>query len=309
MDALSDVFRTLSVRSTIYFRTALTAPWGLEVPSRERVARFHVVIDGTCMIEVAGQRPVSLQRGDLALVPHGLGHVLRSDRDAAVVPLDRVLDEAAYDGTDDLRYGGGGARSTLVCGHFSFDDEIPHPALETLPSMLHVSAAAGHDFTWLDGAARTLGRETAVRPPGWEVVVDRAAEILLVQALRACFAETGDRTATAAFLDERLSRALAAIHQRPGHVWSLEELARRAGMSRTAFAVRFRELMGMPPMAYVTRWRLQKARAALLESDDIVARIAERCGYASEAAFSRAFQRLYGHPPASYRRQMQRAPA
>lgn len=302
VDPLSDVFTRLRVHSTLYFRTALRGEWGIEVPRQPNVTRFHIVVDGPCVIATPGASSTRLQRGDLALVPHGARHFLRSRERVRTVALSDVLDASAYDGRTDLTYGrGDGPVTTLVCGHFEIDDEIGHPALRSLPPVVHVSAASGHDFTWLDAATRTIGAETATRPPGWEIVVDRVSEILLVQALRVQL--DGDaRLGAAAFADPRLARALAAIHADPAHAWDLAALARRAGMSRTAFAVHFRECMGLSPIAYVTRWRLQRARAELVHTDRIVARIAHDFGYASEAAFSRAFQRLYGQPPATYRR-------
>jgi len=303
MDVLSDVFRTLRVRSTLYFRTALHAPWGLEVPVEPRVARFHLVIDGACLIDADPGGRVLLQRGDLALVPNGARHALLSDAGATIVPLERALDETAFDGTTDLCYGGEGPRTTLVCGHFAFADELSHPALATLPPLLHVSAADGHDLRWLDAATRMIGGETADRPPGWEVIVDRVAEIVFVHALRVRLANGEVPTPIAALADEHIARALSEIHAAPERPWSLEDLARSAGLSRTGFAVRFRELMGLPPMAYLTRWRLQRARRELVESSDPITDVAERACYASEAAFSRAFRRLYGTPPATYRRQ------
>ncbi len=303
MDPLTDILHTLRMKGSLYFRTHLTAPWGIAVPAREGVARFHVVIDGSCLLETDGGHQAELRRGDLALVSRGAAHTLQDDKSTRIVPLADVLDDSAYDGSDDLAYGGDGAATTLVCGHFAFDDEVTHPVLDDFPPLLHVNAAQGHHFEWLDQATRALGRETARRPPGWEVVVARASEILFVQVLRSQIASSGTQRAVAAFADEKLSRALQVIHGRPEHPWDLRMLARHAGMSRTAFAVQFRDHLGVTPMAYVTQWRLQKARLALVGSDDNVAAIATRHGYASEAAFSRAFQRQYGKPPARYRRE------
>ncbi len=302
MDPISDVFRTLRVRSALYFRTQLTAPWGLEVPAQPRVARFHIVVDGSCLIGLEG-REVELQRGDLAIVPKGAAHTLRSDAQSGFQPLSEVLEETAYDGSNDLRHGGGGSAAVLVCGHFGFDDDIAHPVVESLPPLLHISAKQGHDFSWLDAATRALGAETAQRLPGWEVIVSRVSEMLFIQVLRIQLSSEDAPTAIAAFSDDRLSHALQAIHESPEEEWDLETLSKKAGMSRTAFAVRFREHLGMPPMAYLTQWRLQKARAALLSSEEIVAAIAAQHGYRSEAAFSRAFHRLYGMPPAAYRKE------
>ncbi len=301
MDTLSDIFRTLRVQSTLYFRAALSGNWGLAVPPHYPASRFHVVIEGACYITVEGKEPVLLRRGDLAVVPHGAKHVLQSSRDATIVPLQQALDEASFDGYEDLVYGEKGETTTLVCGHFSFEDMASHPIIDSLPPLVHIRAEEGYDFLWLDAATRTLGQETTKRSPGWQVIVDRSAEILFIQILRVQLAQSSS-SVVAAFFDKNLALSLNAIHCQPEKHWSVESLASVAGMSRTAFALRFRELMGKTPMAYVNQWRLQKARVALLESALNVARIAERSGYRSEAAFSRAFHQLYGKPPATYRR-------
>ncbi|MEM9073354.1 MAG: AraC family transcriptional regulator [Myxococcota bacterium] len=307
MDPLSDIFQTLRVRSSLYFRAHLTAPWGLEVPAQDRVARFHIVLDGSCLLGVEGKSEQHLQRGDLAVVPRGAAHTLRADEASQTFALATVLDESAYDGREDLYFGGEGSPTVLVCGHFAFDDNITHPVIDALPAVLHIRATEGHDFRWLDGATQSLGAETRGRPPGWEVVASRVSEILFVQILRAQIGRSETPTAIAAFSDPQLSHALRAIHEDPQRKWNVEALARRAAMSRTAFAVRFREHLGTPPMAYITQWRLQKARIALVDSDETVASIAIDHGYQSEAAFSRAFQRLYGKPPATYRRDLRDA--
>ena len=301
-DALSDVLSTLQMRGSLYFRTDLRSPWGLEVPENAGTIRFHILVRGEAWIE-AQATSVRLERGDLVLVPHGAAHLLRDTPTRPTVPLATVLDETAYDGTSDLRYGGDGASTVLVCGHFAFDDELLHPLLEGLPPLLHLRAADGSDFLWLDAATRAVGVETDRRLPGWAAVVDHVSAILLVQALRSCLGSADSPTSMAAFADPQLSRALCALHEDPARSWTIEALGRHAGMSRTTFAERFRASMGMPVMAYVTRWRLQRARRDLLASGDVVAAVAYRAGYASEAAFCRAFQRLYGKPPATYRRE------
>lgn len=301
-DALTDILTTLRMRGTLYFRTDFRAPWGVEVPANAAVARFHLLLRGEAWIEAGGENR-RMRRGDLALVPHGATHHLRDMADRPTVPLNRVLDSAAYDGTTDLRYGGDGESAVLVCGHFAFDDELLHPVLEEMPPLIHLTASDGQDFSWLDGATRAVAFETATRPPGWSAVVDRISAIVFIQALRASIQQRGlGGSVFGAFADPHLRRALGAIHADPSAAWTVDTLARRAGMSRTVFAERFRQRIGMAPVAYLTRWRLQRARRVLLDSDDTVALVAAAAGYRSEAAFSRAFSRAYGVPPARYRR-------
>lgn len=303
-DPLTDVLSTLRMKGTLYFRTDLRGRWGLDVPEHTQAVRFHVVVDGFCYVKVPHTGDtVRMQRGDLVLIPHGARHLLLQSPEAQAVHIQSVLEETAYDGSNDLRYGNGDEQTILVCGHFAFDDEALHPILHQLPSILPIRAREGHDFVWLDSATRSLGQETSQKTPGWEAVVNRVSEILFIQALRTQFGRSDAPPVVAAFADPRMNNALSAIHEDPSRGWSLEGLARRAGMSRTSFAIKFKELLGIAPMAYVSRWRLQYSRRLLLDTDHIVASIAEDCGYASEASFSRAFQRLYGKPPATYRRE------
>ncbi|MCA9576729.1 MAG: AraC family transcriptional regulator [Polyangiales bacterium] len=301
LDPLSDVLSTLRMRGALYFRAALGEPWGLSVPANVGVTRFHILVRGAAFVDTASAR-VAMAPGDLLLVPHGATHALRSRPTEPVVPVQDVLDELAFDGVTDLVHGGDGDTTLLVCGHFAFDDELLHPVLDVLPSLLHVPAAEGGGFGWIDAATRAVGHEMADRRPGWQAIVDRVTGVLFIHALRSALERPDAHPVIAAFADPSLGRALYAIHEAPANAWTLETLGRRAGMSRTLFAERFRAQMGMPPMAYLTRWRLQRARRDLLDSGDVVAAVAERVGYASEAAFNRAFQRAYGKPPATYRR-------
>lgn len=307
LDPLSDVLTHLEMRGSLYFRTDLRGEWAVSVPRHPGVARFHVLVSGPCRVQV-GPDAAPLQRGDLVVVPHGAAHMLSDAPGRSPVPLDQVLDATAYDGGKDLRVGEGAEPTVLVCGHFAFADELLHPVLDSLPALIHLRAAEGSDFTWLDAATRAVGKETAERPPGWEAVVDHVTSVLFIQALRGALGRTTRTPAMAAFGDPQLGRALGAIHEQHARPWSLDELARHAGMSRTTFATRFRARMGVSPIAYATRWRMQRARRDLLGSDDIVVAVAERAGYRSEAAFCRAFARFYGTPPATYRKEHRDVP-
>ncbi len=304
-DPLADVLATLRMQGTFYFRTDFRAPWGVMVPALPGTARFHIALAGETWVRV-GDALVNMMPGDLVLVPHGVAHALVDSPAQATIPLDEVLRRHPVSPVAALRFGGNGAASELVCGHFHFEDELLHPVVESLPKVVHLSRADGHDFLWLDAATRALAIETENRAPGWSAIVDRVAAILFIQALRATAAENVSPVLEA-FRDPGLAAALAAIHANPADGWTLEALARKAGMSRTSFTQRFRERLGSTPMAYVTRWRLQRARQLLVDSEQPVAAIAAFAGYGSEAAFSKAFARSYGQPPATYRRRVIRS--
>ena len=239
--------------------------------------------------------------GDLVLVPHGSAHVLCDPPERASVPLDRVLAESGFDAGGPLAYGGDGARTVLVCGHFAFADVQPLPLVDALPPLLHLRAEAGDGYGWMDQVVRRMERETRSRAIGHGEVVRRLSEILLVEVLRA-HAACGDAAALSCLGDPHLARALEAIHERPEAGWTLAALARAAGQSRTLFAERFRARMGVSPMKYLARWRLLRARRLLAQGGLSVSEVARRSGWVSESAFHRAFREEFGASPGRWRR-------
>lgn len=308
VDVFSDVLRHLAMQGTLYFSTAFSPPWGVEVPAYAHVARFHYVVKGRCMLRVKGSdRAIALQEGDLAIIPHGAGHLLYGDpeTEAHVLPLDRVVELSGFTGKGTLVYGGARAEreTELVCGHFAFDPLGWHPMLAMLPACLHVPGYGQGSGPWLVETLRMIGTEADHPGPGTDLIGLRMSEILLAQVLRS-FVQTGgaDVPGLAGMADPRILRALEAIHAAPDAPWTVDALARRAGMSRTRFATRFRALMPVTPLVYVARWRLQVARSALKSSGVAIAEIAERAGYQSPAAFARRFRKEFGITPAAYRR-------
>lgn len=318
-DVLSEVLAALELSTDLYFRAELGEPFAIEVPEQAPgVIRFHAVAAGACRIALAGDRaadarPVRLGPGDLVLVPHGSAHRLagRVDPPHDPVPLACVLASSGFDGEGPLVYGGPQRGAVLVCGHFAFgrpgvaaDDrtDLPlHPIVASLPPLLVVSAGEGPGHAWLEPVLRQVEGEARARRTGYRELVRRLSEILLIQVLRA-HAETGESAALSALADAHLGRALEAMHGRPEADWSLERLARVAGQSRTLFAERFRERMGEPPMRYLARWRLEKARNLLARHGLPVAEAARRVGYVSESAFHRAFRERFGVSPGLLRR-------
>lgn len=306
MDVLSDILDALRLRGTLYFSTELSRPWGVRVPALERVARFHLVVRGSCWVRVTGEKePVHLQSGDLALIPHGAEHVLADTPDTPCRTVDEVVEAAGFSGEGALVYGGPdeGRPTRLVCGHFAFDEGFDHPLLAQLPPALVVRWEESVRDSPLEDAFRFITREVAEGDPGYQAVVRRLSEVLFVQAVR-FWAERArpDEGLLAALHHPGLGRALAAIHGDPAGDWTLETLARKAAMGRTTFAERFRNVVGETPHQYLTLWRVQRARRLLAESSLPLARIAARVGYESPASFSRAFKRTVGRSPGSYRR-------
>lgn len=305
MDVLSDILATVRLRGSLYFRTDFRPPWGLRVPQFGRVARFHLVTRGTCWVRVEhGPEPIRLEAGDIILIPAGAEHVLADTPDTPCRTVDEVVRAAGFTGHGALVMGGedAGAPTRMVCGHFAYDEDLQHPLIERLPPAIVVRWDADHRDTPLEDAFRYITREVQEGLPGHEAVVARLSEILFVQVIRSwANREQHERGVLAALGDPRLGPALAAMHARPNHRWTVGTLSRQANMGRTAFAERFGAVVGDPPLRYLARWRVQLAKRMLAESSLSLEQIAERVGYDSGPAFSRAFKKHTGMAPGAWR--------
>lgn len=287
-----------------YSQTEAGEPWALEMPPFRSCVTFHLVTRGGCWLAVEGEASVYLRSGDIALVPHGRGHWLRSHPDAPPTGrVDELPQQLVNEHFSLLRCGGDGARSTLICGIVSFDQPAVGRLLDLLPAIVHIEGTDEGESRIRD-AIRMMTAELRRLRPGGEAVTTRLADILVIEAIRSWLA--GDPAARTGWLgalrDPQLGRAIAAVHRSPGHDWTVESLAREAAMSRSAFAARFTELVGEPAMRYVTRSRMELARSRLEQGDTTVAAVAADLGYQSEASFSRAFTRTVGTSPGAIRR-------
>lgn len=300
MDVLSDILHSFRLNGTVYFHYDFASPWGMNM-DKSNLAQFHIVVRGQCWLQMAGpHEPISLVGGDVVAFPHGDAHWLADKAGRPGVPGKQVL-EAYHNGTP--MFQGETACTTLVCGHFELDRELEHPFLQNLPALIHVRGTDQHHVDWLENITALIIKETASGYPGAATVVDRLAEVLFVQLLRAYALEKKLSNGYLTALNNReIHQALQLIHAQPQHRWTLEELAHKVGLSRTSFAIRFKTLVGMTPMAYITNWRMQQAKKLVRESDLPAGTIAERVGYASEAAFSRAFKRQFNQNLGAMRR-------
>jgi AraC-like DNA-binding protein len=312
MDVLTDVLQTVRVNAVCYGRIELTAPWGFRADPAEN-ALFHVVLRGDALLAVDGvDGEVQLASGDLFALPHGNAHVLRDTPTTAPRPLTELLGAKA-DGAAErekvVRWGGGGVASTLVCGAFHFEDRRNNPLLNVLPPLILIRGEEGRAVQWLEPTLQFIASEAVSEQPGAQTVISRLADILFIQIVRAHLAgaSEAERGWLRALAEPQLGAALSLIHQDPSHPWTVASLAQRVGMSRSTFAGRFTELVGEPPLHYVTRWRMQKAAGLLREGRATLADIADRVGYESEAAFSKAFKRWVGSAPGAYRKAAKQA--
>ena len=303
-DPLGEALHLLRLTGCVYARSELSAPWGVDLPPLEGHMMFHIVTSGRCWLEIDGSESVLLDRGSLALVPHGLGHQLVDERGRECVDFFDLPIERVTERYERLRWGGGGDECRLICVVVRFDHAVAERLVDELPPVLHLDAWQGGDDRWLADTLRFIAREAEELRPGGETVITRLADILAIQMVRHWIEReaVGESGWLAALRDNRLGRALASMHREPGKPWTLASLARAAAMSRSAFAARFAEVVGEPAMRYLTRWRLRLARMSLREGDEPLGVTAERLGYRSEAAFCRAFKREFGVSPGSDRR-------
>lgn len=310
MDLLSNILSQLRLTGTLYFRTSFKSPWGVRVPAFENVARFHFAYRGRCLVQLESQKkPVVLEQGDLIIITRGAAHTLHCDAltNEESLPLDVVIAESGFTGKGTLVYGDSNNQhdTQLICGHFAFDKKIQHPLINALPSFIHINNYGMEAGRWLDSTLNVVGAEAGRDLPGCDLITLKMSEIIFVQTLRAYLQKEGaNQPVLAAFADIRISRALEAIHENPENPWTLESLAKIAGLSRTAFTQTFTRYLNTTPLVYMTDWRMQIARQLLIESGASIIHIAERTGYQSEAAFSRVFKRYYHLAPASYRRSL-----
>jgi AraC-like DNA-binding protein len=303
VDPLGRALHLLRMNGAFYCRSELSAPWGLALPAMPGYLWFHVVIAGGLYLETPDGPSELLASGELALVPRGTGHRLRSDPQAPapdILSLDR---DQVSDRYELLRHGGGGAPTALICGAL----RLEHPAARNLvralpPSILIGGGDPGAES--IQTTLRLLAAEARHPRPGGEAVITRLADIIVIQAIRAWIdTNPGARSGwLGALRDPAVGRAIALVHEDPARAWTVDALAAELAMSRSAFSARFTALVGEPVMQYVTNWRMQLALATLQGGQATVAELADQLGYRSEAAFARAFKRVIGTPPGTVRR-------
>jgi AraC-like DNA-binding protein len=295
-------------------RLEATAPWGLiqdgrneekVTPSRKEIsptdlAHFAMLSRGNCWLSVEGiQEPIPLTGGDCFLLARGTSIVLRDS--SRTRPRMRFSEIPAVANSNVAQIGGGGAPATIVCGSFSFDRASLKPITQLLPNFILIKADQAHTLT-LHNTMQALASEMAEQAPGYEVAANRLAEVLFIQVLRAHIASAPELNKgwLRAIFDPQIGTALSAIHDSVNTPWTVESLAGEAAMSRSAFAARFKALLGQTPLEYVTEWRMQKAMQLLQQRDKKLIDVARSVGYESDAAFSKAFKRVVGASPGEY---------
>jgi AraC-like DNA-binding protein len=314
MDALSETLRMVRLVGAMFLDARFTAPWcyqwaGAESaapllePGADRVVIFHLVTEGECYVEPGEGPAVPLTAGDAVVFPQGNAHRMCSRPGlppGSGAPLESVLSRPPRRPAG----GGDGEATRLVCGYLACDARLAPMLLAGLPRLMRVNVRGTNAGPWLEASARYAVSEAHAPRPGGPGVLAKLGEVLFIEVLRLYMNEHGDdRTGWLAGIGDRVvGAALNALHKRPAHAWTLEELARESGTSRSVLAERFQHLVGSSPMQYLTQWRMMLAANLLCGSDAPLARIAEDVGYQTDTAFSRAFRREFGAPPAAWRR-------
>ena len=287
------------VRGAVMAHLRATAPWGLTLP-RANGATFHAVSTGGCWLRIPGRAPRELFPGDVVLLPTGAPHIIASEAKGPARQWDRVAKARARNAAGEIVLSGSGRTTQLICAAYEYDRAVVHPLLSLLPATLVVSGAESEAA---QPALHLLHRELTNPTAGSGIIVDRLIDVLFVHVLRAWITRQQDQGQSwlMALRNPSIARALSLLHADPAAPWTIDRIARASNVSRSTLTRQFAALVGEPPLAYLTRWRIELAARHLRESDDPVGVIAHNVGYKSEFAFSRAFSRFRGQPPGRYR--------
>ena len=301
VDPLSDVLDLGRVSGALVASVRARAPWGLDLPQRPA---FHAITSGTAWAQVDDSEPLQLMPGDVLLLPAGARHQLLSEPHGTCVPFDSAAKERLMTPDGDLTLGASGAVTTFVCAAVDYDLDVAEPLMGQLPPVVHVPAdpVEGRDVAAI---VELLAMEVGARRPGSRAAAARLIDTLLIAAIRHWLDRQADDEVPSwlrALRDPLLARVIAAMHARPAEPWTVESLAREIHVSRATLARRFADVVGEPPLTYLTRWRMHLASQKLKYSTETVDAIAREVGYTSEYAFNRAFARHHGQPPGRYRR-------
>jgi AraC-like DNA-binding protein len=317
MDALSDVLRVAHLTGGVFLHADFFAPWCMAArvaPEQcapvlgpaSHLILYHYIVEGelSLRVEVEGGETLALGPGEVVLLPRNDLHLMGSDLDLPPVMGGDIIQPPKTGGLFSIRHGGNGARTRMVCGFLGCDSAEGNPVLSTLPPALKLKVEAGGAAEWIRSTFQYAAEEVAAGRPGSETVLAKLSELLFVEAVRR-YAETLPERQTgwlAGLRDRHVARALALIHRDIARPWTVDELGREVGLSRSALAERFIRLIGTPPMHYLANWRMQVATQKLRHTSASLAQVADMVGYESEAAFSRAFKKAFGVAPATWRR-------
>src|SRR3954452_7837746 len=318
IEPLLEVLRSVRLKGGGFLDARFRAPWcvhtnivaedcGAFPVKPPLLIAYHFVIAGKVLVSVAGEPTLDVRAGEIVLLPRNDVHTLASGPDLVPVSARQLIQPSAEGGLARISHGGGGEPAQIVCGFLGSEDSY-NPLIATLPRILKLDVREGVSREWVEASVRYAAGELTAGRFASSSLMARLSELLFVEAMRQYSATFSDQEAgwLKGVVDPQVGRALAAIHHNITSPWSADSLAKEVSMSRSAFVDRFTTLIGMPPIRYLTIWRLQTAKRNLRESRKTIAQLAQEVGYGSDEAFSRAFKREFGLSPARWRDQQSR---
>jgi len=315
MDVLSEVLKTVYLNGAVYFNGRFSAPWKIVSPPSASIAPlfanksehliiYHLLTEGRAHASVRRDPPVELVAGDLLVLPHGDAHSVGNGSPNSCTDSASLLPQVLAQKLKEISLGGGGEQTRILCGYLACDRLTLQPLLTCLPPLLKISIRNTDFGRWLEDSIRFSVREAELSAAGSEAVLARLSEVLFLEAIRR-FIESlpaEEKGWLAGARDPVVGQSLMLLHRAPMRPWSIADLAKRVGVSRSALAQRFTDYLGEPPMKYLADWRMRLAARSLAATSRSILEIALELGYDSEAAFNRAFKRHLGSPPAQYRK-------
>ena len=316
MDPFSQILSGVVLKGALFFNAEFSAPWGFNAPTAQELAPFlapdaphllvyHFLIEGSGVVRLGNDEPIKLEPGDVIVVPHGDAHMMCSAQGVARKLSVAMMAKLQARDLSAMQTGGGGEVARFVCGFMVCDPLLCRPILQSLPQAFKVNLRTDRSGQWLEKTLLHLVEEAASENAGSEAVLAKMSEALFIDTLRRYLASLPEQEVgwLAAARDPIIGKSLMLLHSRAPYPWTIAELAKEVGLSRSSLVERFTRYLSEPPMTYLIRWRLQLAARSLASTSRGVAEIAEDVGYESEAAFNRAFKREFGSPPARYRKE------
>jgi len=305
VDILSEILDKIQLTSSYWYRTSFAGEWGIKFPKENNIAKFHIVTHGEFCFEAPKLKIKALaEQGDILILFKGMEHNLTSAPKVKPESEISFRSKANLSNTQILEYGDQNKlKANIVCGHFNFNGGPDHPFLSSLPNIVHIKGSENSHSPWLTMLINIIEHESKSNQPGRNTLVRKLTEIIFIQALRVHMHKSEKRNGFLKLIENpNISKTLEAIHHQIERKWGLKELAEIAGMSRTNYSIRFKELSGMTPLDYLTYCRIEKAKKLLKETTKSIPEVSETVGYPSHEHFQKLFKRRVGQTPSVYRK-------
>ncbi|TKT90418.1 AraC family transcriptional regulator [Dyadobacter frigoris] len=300
MDALSEILEIIKHKGVVYEKIDFSAPWGIALPD-DNNAQFWRLVKGKCIVTIPGESMIEMKEGDTVLVPNGAAHWIADSADSKRIPSSEFL--KARDSGNHL-FSGAGEKTIMIGGHFAFEDKPGHPFLKDLPKVIHINNLEPGVNSWLRMTCDLIFNELDQEQPGSRKIINSLADAIFIHIIRAYLKQSGDGGGfLSALNDERISSVLKMMQYAPEKNWTIEQLSRHAGMSRSSFCIAFKKLVGETPLEYLTNWRMMKAKEILAQGNEKISEVALKVGYQSEAAFSRIFKLKVNQTPSFFKQE------